>query len=699
MYLQYFGLSELPFSIAPDPRYLFLSNKHREALAHLIYGVGDQGGFVVLTGEVGTGKTTICRCLLQQIPDNADVAYIVNPAQSVNQLLQSIFNDLSITFEPGSSSKDLVDQLNEYLLGAHARGRNTIIIIDEAQNLSSEILEQLRLLTNLETNEKKLLQLVLLGQPELNELLSKPELRQLAQRVTARYHLSPLSRREVSEYIAHRLSIAGCRTSLFSRAAIAKIYRLSQGVPRLINVICDRSLLGVYATNSDRVTPAVVNTAAKEVFTQGRDLREHKYWLPAIVALAASVLLAITVMYWDGESHPIDSAGQVSKVESEKLPVKTTTGVATSKRDEPPPAEQTKNPPEPLASSREQVDAVDASSADPAAQPESAPKADIKPTAVAASGHTQAAELKTELAQRKATALELTNKQHTPELPLGAAKLQSSVTQTQPSVPLPGWMQLMNDSDKLKPVLTKLYQMWNLTTESVDARNCMASNQKSKKVYCRKAISTVSQLRAYNSPIVLAYKFEEGRIGYLLVTKLSENTATVEILDKAYSVPVSELFNSRFFDSYVLTRIPGNIELPIFPGDTGPAIRWLQSQLSHYDENSPNLTGKPTVDDDIATGKNKYDFLYGHHLIFGSMLISNNYDGTLQKQIMRLQKQLGMVGNGIVDVALLVALNKTSFKTDPSLYPQQMHNGFSSDNDNNELFGAANNPFNSLQES
>ena len=294
MYQQYFGLSEAPFSIAPDPRYLYLSDKHREALAHLIYGVGDQGGFIVLTGEVGTGKTTICRCLLQQIPDNADIAFIINPKQSINQLLQSIFNDLNIDYEKGITSKDLIDKLNQYLLEAHAAGRNTILIIDEAQNLSVDVLEQLRLLTNLETNEKKLLQLVLLGQPELNGLLEKSELRQLAQRVTARFHLSPLSKNEVMDYIEHRLSVAGCRSELFSKSAITKIYRLTKGVPRLINLLCDRALLGVYATNSSQASPKVIANAAKEVFPQRSGNTLKPVWLAAGFAI---VILLVGLMW------------------------------------------------------------------------------------------------------------------------------------------------------------------------------------------------------------------------------------------------------------------------------------------------------------------------------------------------------------------------------------------------------------------
>lgn len=290
MYQHYFGLTETPFSIAPDPRYLFLSEKHREALAHLIYGVGDQGGFIVLTGEVGTGKTTICRCLLQQVPENAEIAFIINPKQSINQLLQSIFGDLGLEYSKGDTSKDLIDKLNTHLLDAHSKGINTILIIDEAQNLSVDVLEQLRLLTNLETNEKKLLQLVLLGQPELNHLLTKPELRQLAQRVTARYHLTPLSKPEVAEYVAHRLSVAGSVNSIFPPSSVKEVARLSKGVPRLINLICDRAMLGVYANNLQQASPKIIRKASKEIFT---DTHGEKNQVPVRGIAVLTVLLVL----------------------------------------------------------------------------------------------------------------------------------------------------------------------------------------------------------------------------------------------------------------------------------------------------------------------------------------------------------------------------------------------------------------------
>ena len=265
MYLEFFGLHEKPFSIAPDPRYLYMTEQHREAMAHLMFGIGDEGGFILLTGEIGTGKTTICRGLLNELPDDVDIAFVINPRLSATEMLQSVCDDLGIDYADGDSLKVLVDSLNAFLLESYARGRNTILIIDEAQNLTDEVLEQLRLLTNLETSEKKLLQLILLGQPELNDKLARPALRQLAQRVTARFHLNPLSYAEMVEYVKHRLHVAGFRGDIFSRPALKHIYARSGGVPRLINVICDRALLGAYTSGQLTVEYPLVATACNEV--------------------------------------------------------------------------------------------------------------------------------------------------------------------------------------------------------------------------------------------------------------------------------------------------------------------------------------------------------------------------------------------------------------------------------------------------
>ena len=298
MYLTFFGLNEKPFAITPDPRDLFLSERHAEALAHLLYGINEAGGFVQLTGEVGTGKTTIVRSLLAQTPKNAEIALILNPKVTAPEFILTICEELGIGVPDSAleSLKELVDILSHYLLRAHAGGRRVVLVVDEAQNLSPAVLEQVRLLTNLETNTQKLLQIILIGQPELRELLARNELRQLAQRITGRYHLNPLSREECTAYVRHRLRVAGATTDIFSPGALYAVFRLSAGVPRVINVICDRALLGAYSMDRHRVTPALVRSAATEVF--GR--RFAPRWLPwAATATIAVGLTAVTVAAWN----------------------------------------------------------------------------------------------------------------------------------------------------------------------------------------------------------------------------------------------------------------------------------------------------------------------------------------------------------------------------------------------------------------
>jgi general secretion pathway protein A len=300
MYLSFFGLNEKPFAITPDPRYLYLSERHAEALAHLLYGINEAGGFVQLTGEVGTGKTTIVRSLLAQTPKNAEIALILNPKMTAPEFLLTICEELGIGVPDTAtgSLKDLVDILSEYLLRAHAAGHRVVLVVDEAQNLSPEVLEQVRLLTNLETNTQKLLQIILIGQPELRELLSRNELRQLAQRITGRYHLNPLSHEETAAYVRHRLRVAGATTDVFAPQALNAVFSLSQGVPRVINVICDRALLGAYSLDRHRVTGSLVRSAAAEVF--GR--RFTPDWLPwAATAVIALVLSGVTFAVWKAQ--------------------------------------------------------------------------------------------------------------------------------------------------------------------------------------------------------------------------------------------------------------------------------------------------------------------------------------------------------------------------------------------------------------
>jgi len=313
MYLSFFGLNEKPFSITPDPRYLYLSERHAEALAHLLYGVSEAGGFVQLTGEVGTGKTTIVRSLLGQIPKNADIALILNPRMTAPEFMLTICEELGIGLPDRAvaSLKDLVDILNHYLLRAHAEGRRVVLLVDEAQNLDAAVLEQVRLLTNLETPTQKLLQIILIGQPELREMLARAELRQLAQRITGRYHLDPLSATESSAYVLHRLRVAGATTEIFTSGALAEVYRQSGGIPRLINVICDRALLGAYTQDRHRVTTTIVRNSASEVF--GRHIAPR--WLPwAAGAGGALVAILAAVALWQSGMLARGGAGEAAGV-------------------------------------------------------------------------------------------------------------------------------------------------------------------------------------------------------------------------------------------------------------------------------------------------------------------------------------------------------------------------------------------------
>ncbi len=311
MYREYFGLKEIPFSISPDPHYFYISEGHREALAHLMYGIKMDGGFVLLTGEVGTGKTMVCRCLLEKVPEECEIAFILNPKMSAVELLAAVCDEFGVAYPEGTTSvKDLVDRLNDFLLAVHEKDRRAILIIEEAQNLSVEVLEQVRLLTNLETSQRKLLQIIMLGQPELRDMLAKPELRQLSQRITARYHLGPLTKKEISGYIRHRLAVAGlARGELFPRPAIKMLSRLSGGVPRLLNIICDRALLGTYIQGKERIDKRTLAHAAKEITGQDTgksiSIRRICMWVLAIFLLNG--LIAAGALYY--KQRPLSGPG------------------------------------------------------------------------------------------------------------------------------------------------------------------------------------------------------------------------------------------------------------------------------------------------------------------------------------------------------------------------------------------------------
>ena len=354
MYTNYFGLKENPFSISPDPRYLYMSERHREALAHLLYGVKGDGCFVLLTGDVGTGKTTVARCFLAQLPDNTDVAFIVNPRLTPLELLETICEEFKIPVTGNEKSvKIYIDRLNSYLLHAHAKGRNSVLLIDEAQNLSLDLLEQLRLLTNLETDQTKLLKIMLLGQTELKNMLEHHGAVQINQRITSRYHLLPLDRDNSTSYILHRLAVAGEKQKIFSRAALDHVFRLSSGIPRLINVLCDRAMLGAYVEEKYLVSGKIVDRAAQEVLGSNSQEKEQqidnsRFWRVAFLSTVAIILCVSGMLYFTLPSEKVSllrgfvnsvsraTLGSVpldtDKVHEETV-VKKTESMATEERD------------------------------------------------------------------------------------------------------------------------------------------------------------------------------------------------------------------------------------------------------------------------------------------------------------------------------------------------------------------------------
>ncbi|MBC7437369.1 MAG: AAA family ATPase [Bdellovibrionales bacterium] len=553
LYAQFFGLAQTPFSIAPDPHYLYMSERHREALAHLLYGVGGGGGFVLLSGEIGTGKTTVCRCFLEQIPQACNVAYIFNPKLTAMELLRTVCDEFHVGFEPDgpahlSTVKDYVDALNGFLLRTHAMGQNNVLIIDEAQNLSADVLEQLRLLTNLETNERKLLQIILIGQPELRSLLARPELEQLAQRVVARFHLDALSEDETRAYIQHRLTVAGLAGAMpFAPRAMRRIHQITRGVPRRINLLCDRAMLGAYATATAVIDRQIVDKAAGEVFEipgfgrgkghgQSPDTGEGRRWgwLGAGLLAGAALAVGVGLLFSGGIPYTPGSA-MAAKKTAFAAPAGTAASVVTAPL------------PAPVA-----AQAAAASSA-----PALASSAALRASAAREQGPPQVAEAVATSAGTVNFKLLHTNQQD-------------------------AWRALARE--------------WRVTLDGAEPCEAAAASQ----LQCFSRKGSLALLRQLDRPALLELRNSEGQTAWAVLTRISPQTASLRAGTATLAVPLATLESMWQGEYATLWRTPPGYVDKIADSNKGATVDWLAVQLAALNK-QPAPRGPQVMDSALKT--------------------------------------------------------------------------------------------------
>jgi len=536
MYNAYFGFTASPFSIAPDPRYLYMTTQHREALAHLVYGLNNDGGCILLTGEVGTGKTTTCRCLLEQIPEKVNIALLLNPKISALELLESICDELKIADpENDRSIKTLTDRINRFLIEHNARNERTVLIIDEAQNLSSEVLEQLRLLTNLETEQRKLLQIILLGQPELLDILATQEMRQLSQRITARYHLQPLSRNEIKAYINHRLAVAGQNIQIFPETTLKQLYRLSRGIPRLINVICDRALLGCYVENRLRVDPKILKKAAKEVFGELKQQKtkqagKNARLLPVTI-VALTVLLALVLLGSD----------QISLSRSPTYRQHDTVPAVSLSREHP----------------RSDASLNKSSNT----LPETEKKLTDTPTV--------------------GTLTAPDNDTHAPASPAPAPP-SSSHSRSRPDSAsdrkLVNFIKQSSAESKIA-AYRQLFQRWQIDYNSKTSISACHLAQRAG-LRCLHKQGNLNSLLAHNRPAVLKLIDNTGTGIYVALVHIEKNIATLRNNTSSITVATATLDRHWLGQYSLLWRPPELYTRPLMPGDQGEMVGWLKHSLA-----------------------------------------------------------------------------------------------------------------------
>ena len=552
MYMRFFGLKQQPFSLAPDPRYLYMSKRHREALAHLLYGVGGGGGFVLLSGEIGAGKTTVCRCFLEQIPKRCNVAYIFNPKLTVMELLKTICDEFHVPTPaadaPPPTVKTYVDALNGFLLQTHAVGQNNVLIIDEAQMLSAEVLEQLRLLTNLETNERKLLQIVLIGQPELRTMLERPDLEQLAQRVIARFHLNALSAKETEHYIRHRLSVAGMTRAMpFDRAALLRIHEIARGVPRRINLLCDRVMLGAYAHGRHSIDEAMIEKAAREVFGRSETATPDRAKISrgAGVGLVAATTLALAALIAFAAFSGWQRLGPSPAASLASAPAST----ALAARPMP-------------AASRGVVSAAASGSAASAAAANGV-RVSTVPLAGAANVVAGSAP--------------------------SAASAGGSALAVLDTAELKAQLATIEQDDKL--AWRELVPLWGIDPGTGDPCTAAARQQ----VRCSKFVGTLPLLRNLARPGVVGLRDANGRTVSAVLVGLGPTTATLHAGAQTLVARTAAFANVWRGEFGTLWRVPPGYVTAIGLGASGPAVDVLAAQLARL-ENQPAPEPPQTMD-------------------------------------------------------------------------------------------------------
>jgi len=639
MYQDYFGISENPFSIIPNPSYLYMSQRHQEALAHLLYGVSESGGFVLLTGEVGTGKTTICRALMEQLPDNTDLALILNPKLTETELMAAICDEMRIPYPIGTKSlKDFFDFMNHYLLRAHADGRNPVLMIDEAQNLHPEVLELIRLLTNLETAHKKLLQIILVGQPELNHTLAQPEMRQTAQRITARYHLEPLGLVETRGYIEHRLKVAGLDTRIFTNRAVKTVHKAARGIPRLINSICDRALLAAYVEGKKTIDRKLTKRASEEVLgtgvINGGQASAKSVWgsLTLVIVLVTALLIGAFDPYQWGLHD------KMARILAPLSPPEKLTPKKVAPEPAPEPAPAPEPVPEPAPEPVPEPEPEPVPAPEPVPEPEPEIKAepiitpDTMPEAIMPDGSPPPPGL--DLAVDDAEGPRVTGMTDG-GAPLFEADEKIDISKAQGT--LIGDLIKSGTPDR---AFLQLFELWNQDYLKLAGLTPCDKAEKAG-LSCHQGETDVTGLKAMNRPVVVSFLMPDDERLYGVIstieTDLVGESVTIDFGERAVTMR-TQAFGLRWPGDYLVMWKPHDIiRRPVTFGQQGQDVVELRRVLAKagYPDGAQDLEGQGSV-------------------FFGP---------SLREQVRRFQQDHGLEPDGIAGPQTVMRITGTAGET------------------------------------